>query len=165
MRAYRDHPVSFPALFDQSYFPFGALVEKPAQRCEATNLLKRGSATGSLVSKLLLIDALRRQGDVEGATEVSDSLRALIESSTKWIGGAIQQKHMLLEAKLKPQKRKALTSETLWSHFNSLGRENEFLKLDVFELAGIVGDDALLTKLQSTISFPPLLQSEVVRCN
>ena len=163
-RAYSGLP-SFSSAFDESYFPFGILVEKPSQRCEAITLLKKGSAAGSVASKLLLIDALRRMGDLPNALATADTLRTSVDWSTKWMGGAIQQKLSLVEAKLKPHNTVPVDMEALWKQSDSLGPENEFLKFDVYELAEIIGDEALLTKLKARISFPPLHQSGVVQSN
>jgi hypothetical protein len=161
-RAYNTQS-SFLGVFDESYVPFGILIEKPELRCEAINLLKTGSEAGSIASKLLLVDALRRLGDLRGASAAADSLRVSVDSSTKWMGNAIRQKLSLIEAKLKPQNRDSLDLETLWVQLGSLGAGNEFLKFDIYELAEIAGDELLLTRLKSEVSFPPLHQPEVVQ--
>jgi hypothetical protein len=154
-RAYRDLPTPFLAAFDESYLPFGILIEKPAQRCALLNTLMKGSAAGNAVSALLLIDVLRRSGDVPGAKAAAVSLRNLVESPTKWFGSPIRQKLLLLEAKLKLESGNSLTSEVLSQQFDSLGHENEFLKFDIYELAEIIRDENLLTKLRAAILFPP----------
>jgi hypothetical protein len=162
IKAYSGLP-SFSKTFDESYFPFGILVEKPDQRCEAINLLKKGSAAGSVASGLLLVDALRRSGDLPGALVTADSLRSSTASSTKWMGGAIQQKLALIEAKLKPQNRDVLNVEALWEQYSSGGSEGELLKFDIYELAEVIKDETLLTRLKAEISFPALHYSEFVK--
>jgi hypothetical protein len=160
IRGYSSLP-SYSLAFDESYFPFGILLEKPDQRCEAINLLKKGSAHGSVASGLLLVDALRRSGDIPGALATVASLRASIDSSTKWIGDAIQQKLLLVEAKLKPESRETLNLQALWEQFGSRGLESDFLKFDIYELAEIIKDEALLTSIKEGISFPLVRQPEV----
>lgn len=154
---------AFPFPFDEAYFPFGILIEKPAQRCEAISLLKRGSAEGSIASKLFLVDTLRRQGDFTGASAAAESLRTSMETSTKWIGVPVHQKLSLVETKLKARSRETFNLEALKEQFGSLGPENEFLKFDIFELAQIIKDETLLTTLKGAIRFQPLSQFEVVQ--
>ena len=164
IRAYSGLP-SYSAAFDESYFPFGLMIEKPAQRCEAINLLKKGSAAGSIASKLLLVDALRRSGDLPGAVATAVSLRASTDSSTKWVGGAIRQKLSLVEAKLKSENKDTLNLQALWGQSGSPGLESEFLKFDIYELAEIIKDEALLTRMKAEVSFPLLHQPEIVQAS
>jgi hypothetical protein len=164
IRAYGGVP-AFPKLFDEAYFPLGILVEKPNSRCDAIELLKKGNRVGSIESKLLLIDSLRRSGDLSGAAAVAEALRASTDLSTKWAGGAIGRRIALVEAKLRPEDRGNLDSNELWKLFDSLGPENEFLKFDIYELAQITKDDALLTKLKPRIFFQPLDQPSVVKAS
>jgi hypothetical protein len=162
IRAYGGTPV-FSKLFDEDYFPLGILVEKPNSRCDAIKLLRKGNRAGSIASRLLLIDSLRRSGDLSGAEAVADALEASTDLSTKWAGGAIQRRLSLVMAKLRPQDRSHLDSSGLWKQFDSLGPEEEFLKFDIYELAQIAKDDALLTKLKLKIFFKPLDQPNVVQ--
>lgn len=164
IKAYNDLP-SFSGAFDEAYFPFGMLVEKPVQRCQAIGLLKRGSDAGSAVSKLLLADALRRKGDLSGAITVTDSLRIAINSSTLWRGEVIEQKLSLVEAKLKPQSRNSLDLKNLLEQLGHHESGKEFLKFDLFELAEMAKDKKLLTKLKREILFPVYIQSKIVKPN
>lgn len=164
MKAYNGLP-SFPGAFDESYFPFGMLIEKPARRCEAIDLFKKGSAAGSVASKLLLADALRRQGNGSAALAVTVELRASIDSSTQWTGGAIGQKLSFLEAKLKPKNRKSLDLKALLQQLGHHDAGKEFLKFDIFELAEIAKDEKLLTTLKGEILFPAYYQPKIVRRN
>jgi hypothetical protein len=152
VRAFNNFP-AFPKAFDESYFPFGMLIEKPSQRCEAIEVLNKGAAAGSSTSKLFLADALRRQGDLRGALEIVDSLQTSMESSTRWMGDTIRQKLSLVDAKLKPQSLSSLNLADVWGQLQQESGK-EFLKFDLVELAEIAGDEKLLTNLNSGILFP-----------
>jgi hypothetical protein len=157
------HVPSFATAFDESYFPFGMLLERPAQRCEAIRLFKRGSAAGSIASRLLLVDALRRQGDERGASALAESLRESIESSTKWMGDVIRQKLSFVQAKLEPERLNSLDLKNLWERLGRPDPRKEFLRFDIFEMAMIAKDEKLLTMLKADILFPNYHQPEVVK--
>jgi hypothetical protein len=163
INAYSDRP-SFPKAFDESYFPFGMLIERSPQRCEAIDVLTRGGAAGSIASKLALIDTLRRHGDRRRASLLAASLRTSIELSTTWLGEAIQQKLSFVEAKLDPDKVGLIDFRPLSEQLRERNPRKEFLKFDLFELAEIIQDEKLLTMLSKEILFPRY-QPEIVHAN
>lgn len=160
IKAYSEVP-SFTKAFDESYFPFGMLVERPAQSCEAIDVLKRGAVRGSMTSKLALVDTLRRNGDGRAASVLAASLRRSTESSTRWIGGTILQKLAFVEAKLDPDRLGFVDFRPLSEQLLRRDPRREFLKFDFFELAAIIQDENLLTMLSKEILFPRY-QSEIV---
>jgi hypothetical protein len=163
MTAYGRFP-SFASTFDESYFPFGMLLEKHSQRCAAIDLFRKVGA-GSIASGFYLTDALRRQGDERGASALADSLRESIETSTTWVGEPIRQKLSFAQAKLKPESLSSLDLNGLWKKLGPPDPRREFLRFDIFEMAVIAKDEKLLTLLKQEILFPDYYQSEVVKAN
>jgi hypothetical protein len=151
-------------IFDEAYLDFGVFFEKATRRCEAIRFLGAASEEGSIFSGLLLVDALRRQGNLEPASTELSRIKESSYLATQWIGDAIEQKLVLVGVKLQLAARRKEFDPSEFDQFFRAAKTptSEVIKFDLYELADLTKNEAMLTQLKSEVLFPRPIQSEIV---